>query len=47
MRNLLAHGYRHVAPVIVWEVVVRELPALEKQMRTILADLAPSASEEG
>jgi len=40
MRNLLAHGYRHVGPVIVWEVVVRELPVLEKQIRAILGDLA-------
>jgi uncharacterized protein with HEPN domain len=39
MRNLLAHGYRHVDPVIVWQVVVRDLPTLEKQVRAIAASL--------
>jgi uncharacterized protein with HEPN domain len=37
MRNLLAHGYRHVDPAIVWQVVVRDLPQLEQQVRGILA----------
>ncbi|MBN2114254.1 MAG: DUF86 domain-containing protein [Acidimicrobiia bacterium] len=39
MRNLLAHGYRHVSPAIVWQVVVRDLPDLEAQIRAILAEL--------
>lgn len=36
MRNLLAHGYRHVDPSIVWQVVVRDLPELEIQIHEIL-----------
>ena len=36
MRNLLAHGYRFVDPAIVWEVVVRDLPKLETQIRHVL-----------
>jgi uncharacterized protein with HEPN domain len=37
--DLLAHGYRHVEPVIVWQVVVRDLPMLEKPVRAIVASL--------
>ena len=36
MRNLLAHGYRFVDPVIVWQVVVRDLPKLGEQIRQIV-----------
>jgi uncharacterized protein with HEPN domain len=32
MRNLLAHGYRHVDPAIVWQVVVRDLPRSASRM---------------
>lgn len=39
MRNLLAHGYRHVDPAIVWQVVVRDLPPLEEQVRQVLSGL--------
>jgi uncharacterized protein with HEPN domain len=39
MRNLLAHGYRHVDPSIVWQVVVRDLPLLEIQIRAAAGDL--------
>ncbi len=39
MRNLLAHGYRYVDPAIVWQVVVRDLPPLEEQLRQILDGL--------
>lgn len=39
MRNLLAHGYRYVDPAIVWEVVVRDLPKLEAQIRRIVDSL--------
>lgn len=39
MRNLLAHGYRHVDPVIVWQVVVRDLVRLEAEIRRILEAL--------
>ena len=40
MRNLLAHGYRYVDPTIVWQVVVRDLPELESQIRGILDDFS-------
>ncbi len=40
MRNLLAHGYRYVDPSIVWQVVVGDLPELERQIRRVLDDLA-------
>ena len=36
MRNLLAHGYRHVDPAIVWQVVMRDLPGLKGEIRGIL-----------
>jgi uncharacterized protein with HEPN domain len=39
MRNLLAHGYRHVDPSIVWQVVVRDLPPLDAEIRRILESL--------
>lgn len=39
MRNLLAHGYRYVDPAIVWEVVNRDLPKLEVQIRRIVESL--------
>ena len=39
IRNLLAHGYRYVDPSIVWQVVVRDLPTLESQIRLILGGL--------
>jgi len=39
MRNLLAHGYRYVSPSIVWQVVVRDLPVLHAQMRSVLEQL--------
>jgi uncharacterized protein with HEPN domain len=39
MRNLLAHGYRYVDPSIVWNVVVRDLPKLDAQIREVLDDL--------
>lgn len=40
MRNLLAHGYRYVDPTIVWQVVVRDLPELDSQIRGILDDFS-------
>jgi uncharacterized protein with HEPN domain len=39
MRNLLAHGYRYVDPAIVWQVVARDLPNLDAQIRRILLEL--------
>jgi uncharacterized protein with HEPN domain len=37
MRNALSHGYFQVDVAIVWRTVKRELPALEVQIRQILA----------
>lgn len=39
MRNLLTHGYRFVDPSIVWQVIVRDLPKLEAQIRDIIGEL--------
>jgi uncharacterized protein with HEPN domain len=39
MRNLLAHGYRFVDPAIVWQVVIRDLPRLDPQIRQIIHSL--------
>jgi uncharacterized protein with HEPN domain len=39
MRNVLVHDYFEVDFETVWDVVVRDLPPLEKAMRTILAAL--------
>ncbi|MGH9063028.1 MAG: HepT-like ribonuclease domain-containing protein [Acidimicrobiales bacterium] len=40
MRNLVVHGYRHVQLSIVWQVMARDLPALEAQVRRLLAELS-------
>ena len=39
IRNLLAHRYRYVDPLIVWQVVVRDFPELAVQIRKVLDDL--------
>jgi len=39
MRNVLVHNYFEVDFETVWLVVTRDLPSLEKAMRTILATL--------
>lgn len=39
LRNLLAHGYDYVLLDRVWQVVVADLPPLEEQVRSILAEL--------
>ncbi|MGH8925272.1 MAG: HepT-like ribonuclease domain-containing protein [Acidimicrobiia bacterium] len=36
MRNLPAHGHRHVDPAIVWQVVVRDLPGLRDEIHAIV-----------
>ena len=38
-RNLVAHGYDQVRVEEVWRVIERDLPALEEQIRVILAEL--------
>ena len=42
MRNVLVHDYFEVDFETVWLVVIRDLPALEKAMRAILATLDQS-----
>lgn len=39
MRNLFAHGYRFVDPSIVLQVVIRDLPKLEVQIRDVVGEL--------
>lgn len=41
MRNALAHGYFSVDLDAVWKTVVHDLPALEQQARTIMAEADP------
>lgn len=37
MRNRVAHGYWTVDLAVVWQVVIRDIPELEKTLRAILA----------
>lgn len=39
MRNILVHEYFRIDPEAVWTVVEHHLPSLERQVRTILAEL--------
>jgi uncharacterized protein with HEPN domain len=39
MRNVLVHDYFEVDFETVWLVVTRDLPSLEKVMRTVIAEL--------
>lgn len=39
MRNLLALGNRYVDPSIVWQLVVRDLPNRDAQIKQILDEL--------
>lgn len=39
MRNILVHNYFDVDFETVWKIVERDLPPLEKAMRSILAKL--------
>ena len=36
MRNRVAHGYWSVDLTMVWQVVERDLPDLEKQLRVLV-----------
>ena len=38
-RNLLAHGYDHVAPARVWTYAKHYLPRLRRTVQTLLAEL--------
>ncbi|MGD0273934.1 MAG: HepT-like ribonuclease domain-containing protein [Gaiellaceae bacterium] len=40
MRNLVVHSYDQVDLAIVWQVLERDLPALEPRIREILASLS-------
>lgn len=40
-RNVLAHGYAHVVPELVWDYVQNHLPHLKQVVRTLLAELGP------
>lgn len=39
MRNILVHEYFRIDPEAVWTVVERDLPSLERQVRSMLGDL--------
>jgi uncharacterized protein with HEPN domain len=39
MRNILVHEYFRIDPETVWAAVDIQLPALEKRVRTILAEI--------
>ena len=39
MRQIMAHGYFHSDLSVIRDVVARDLPAFEKQIRTILEEL--------
>ena len=41
MRNVLIHDYVAIDIEIVWLAVERDLPALKRQIQTILTDLSP------
>ncbi len=40
-RNLLAHGYEHVVPELVWDYVQNHLPQLHQAVCTLLTELGP------
>lgn len=43
MRNALAHGYFQVDLEIVWKTVRRDLPKMERQVRSLDAGSSPTA----
>ena len=40
-RNVLAHGFAHMVPEVVWDYVQNHLPQLRQVVRTLLAELGP------
>ena len=38
-RDFLAHGYYRLEPDLVWEIVERDLPALDREIQQILQQL--------
>jgi uncharacterized protein with HEPN domain len=36
-RNFIAHQYEGVRPSLVWQVIVKDLPALEAHVKALLA----------
>jgi uncharacterized protein with HEPN domain len=43
LRNRIIHGYDSVDDEIIWDIVRNKLPALEVQLRGLLADTGPCA----
>lgn len=35
-RNRISHGYDSVSPEILWSIVIRDLPVLEKEVKKLL-----------
>ena len=46
MRNVLVHGYFDIDRDIVWDAVIRDVPALKPAVQRLLADLEASQGEE-
>lgn len=40
-RNVLAHGYAHVVPELVWDYAQNHLPHLRRIVQTLLIELGP------
>lgn len=40
-RNVLAHGYAHVVPELVWDYAQNHLPNLRQVVSTLLIELGP------
>ena len=40
MRHILVHDYFEIDTQVVWEVIVRDLPALKEKIETLLRQLA-------
>ena len=40
-RNILAHGYEHVVPELVWDYAQNYLPQLHQTVCTLLTELGP------
>lgn len=46
-RNRVAHGYLGISPSTVWDILAVELPALEVQLRALLARMSPPSGDGG
>jgi uncharacterized protein with HEPN domain len=43
MRNRLVHDYAQVKVSVLWETIRHDLPALEKQIQAVLAQIDPAS----